>query len=72
MKKIHLPAICLVLCTLLSSCGLMESAFKAGFLIALILACLVGLLIWIFHFSYVRLARRFPGLKIYLDDLLHG
>lgn len=72
MKRLILITGCLFLCTLLSGCGLMEDAFKAGFTIALILAVIVGLLIWILHFSYVCLARRFPAIRLHVDDLLNN
>ena len=63
MKKLTLPCICLFLATSLSGCGLMEDAFKAGFIIALIVAAVVGLLIWILHFSFNTLSRRYPALR---------
>jgi predicted small secreted protein len=68
MKKIVLPVILLFLCVSLSGCGLMEDAFKAGFIIALVLAAIVGLLIWIFHFSYKILAARFPAVRFFVQD----
>ncbi|WP_461451388.1 hypothetical protein [Mucilaginibacter sp.] len=72
MKKLILPVICLLVTMSLSGCGLMEDAFKAGFIIALIIAALIGLLIWIFHFSYVKLSKHFPAVRLYVDDLLNG
>ncbi|HEY4193948.1 MAG TPA: hypothetical protein VGM63_00315 [Mucilaginibacter sp.] len=65
MKKLILPLACLFVVTSLSGCGLMEDAFKAGFVIALILAALVGLLIWIFHFSYKLLGKYFPAIRVF-------
>jgi hypothetical protein len=45
----------------LSGCGLMEDAFKAGFIIALVNAAIIGLLIWVFHFSWKALTKYFPA-----------
>jgi ABC-type nitrate/sulfonate/bicarbonate transport system permease component len=50
----------------------MEDAFKAGFIIALIIAALIGLLVWIFHFGYETLAKYFPAVRLYVNDLLNG
>lgn len=72
MKKLILPVICFFLATSLSGCGLMEDAFKAGFIIALIVAAVIGLLIWIFHFGYKTLAKYFPAVRLYVNDLLNG
>jgi len=50
----------------------MEDAFKAGFIIALIVAALIGLLIWIFHMSWKALTKYFPSLRMFFegaDDL---
>lgn len=63
MKKLILPVLCLIFATSLSGCGLMEDAFKAGFTIAIILAVLVGLLIWILHIAYRVLAKYFPAVR---------
>jgi len=48
----------------------MEDAFKAGFIIALIIAALIGLLIWIFHMSWKLLAKYFPSVRMFFggDD----
>lgn len=64
MKKLILPLICLLIATSMSGCGLMEGAFKAGFIIALILAALVGLLIWILHIGYRALSKYFPAVRV--------
>jgi len=64
MKKLLLPLFCLLFATSLSGCGLMEDAFKAGFTIALILAALVGLLIWILHIVYRLLSKYFPAVRV--------
>ena len=60
MKKISLPYICLLVAISLSGCGLMEDAFKTGFIIALVLAAIIGLLIWILHILTKVLCRYFP------------
>ncbi len=44
-----MPLFVLLMTVMLSSCNLIEGAFKAGFIFALIIAALIGLLIWIFH-----------------------
>lgn len=72
MKKFVLPIACVFVITSLSGCGLMEDAFKAGFIIALIIAAIVGLLIWILHFSYRTLAKHFPAIRLYVADLFNG
>jgi hypothetical protein len=41
----------------------MEDAFKAGVIITLIVAALIGLLIWILHLSYKLLSRYFPAVR---------
>ena len=58
MKKLILPAICLLLSFSLSGCGLMEDAFKAGVFFAVIIAVIVGLLIWILKMGYRQLLKR--------------
>jgi len=71
MKKFILPVICILLTFSLSGCGLMEDAFKAGFIIAIIIAALIGLLIWIFHMSWKLLAKYFPSVRMFfgaVDD----
>jgi hypothetical protein len=71
MKKFILPVICILFTFSLSGCGLMEDAFKAGFIIAIIIAALIGLLIWIFHMSWKLLAKYFPSVRMFfgaVDD----
>jgi hypothetical protein len=63
MKKLILSFTALALCFSLSGCGLMEDAFKAGFIIAIVLAVIVGLLIWILHTSWKMLTRYFPAIR---------
>ena len=67
MKKFILPVICILLTFSLSGCGLMEDAFKAGFIIALIIAAVIGLLIWIFHMSWKLLTKYFPSVHMFFD-----
>ncbi|TSJ41006.1 hypothetical protein FO440_14830 [Mucilaginibacter corticis] len=67
MRKFILPLLALPLCLSLSGCGLMEDAFKAGFIFALIIAAIIGLLIWIFHFSWKLLTKNFPALRIHYE-----
>ena len=55
MKKYYLIIFCLCACLSLSGCGLMEMSFKAGFIMALIIAAIIGLLIWVLHFALKRL-----------------
>lgn len=55
MKKYYLLIIGSAACLSLSGCGLMEMSFKAGFIMALILAAIIGLLIWVLHFSLKKL-----------------
>jgi len=64
MKKRIWPIACLLLCLSLSGCGLMEDAFKAGFVIALIIAGIVGLLIWILHIGWKLLTKYFPAIRM--------
>jgi hypothetical protein len=68
MKKSILPIICVLLTISLSGCGLMEDAFKAGFIIALIIAALIGLLIWIFHMSWKALTKYFPSIRMFFES----
>lgn len=63
MKKITIITCAVYACLSLSGCGLMEMSFKAGFIMALILAAAVGLLVWISHFSLRLMGRLFPGIR---------
>jgi hypothetical protein len=67
MKKLILPFFCVVLCLSLSGCGLMEDAFKAGFIIALILAAIIGLLIWVLHMSWKVMTKYFPAICVHFE-----
>ena len=63
MKKLILSFTALAMCLSLSGCGLMEDAFKAGFIIALVIAAIIGLLIWILHTAWKVLGRYFPAIR---------
>jgi len=67
MKKILLPVCGFFLSASLSCCGPMEYAFKAGFIIALIIAAVIGLLIWILHMTIKTLAHYFPAVRAFRD-----
>lgn len=60
----------IISCFLLSGCGLMELSFKSGFIIALIIAAIIGLLIWALHFSWKLLGRYFPRIRYYVEGIL--
>ncbi len=47
MRKFTSVAVMFALSLSLSGCGLMEDAFKAGVIFALILAAIIGLIIWL-------------------------
>ena len=51
----------------LPGCGLMEASFKAGFLFALAIAAIIGLLIWILHITWKLLGKYFPNFRYYLE-----
>lgn len=55
-------------CLSVSGCGLMEISFKAGVITALIMAAIIGLLIWILRFSFRLLSKYFPGIPFYLKE----
>ena len=69
MKKQFSILIGFICCLSLSGCGLMELSFKTGFIMALIIAAIIGLLIWVLHFSWRLLGRYFPDAQCYLQDL---
>ncbi|MDB5024447.1 MAG: hypothetical protein JWP78_2202 [Mucilaginibacter sp.] len=62
MKTIALPVAGLFATLIFSGCGVVEISFKAGFIMALILAAIIGLLIWIFHIGRTILTKYFPGI----------
>jgi len=55
MKKYFLFSMWICACLSLSGCGLMEMSFKAGVIMALIIAAIIGLLIWVLHFGLKKL-----------------
>ena len=63
MKKFTLPFLAIVLSLSLSGCGLMEDAFKAGLIFGLVIIAIIGLLIWILHFSVINLRKKFVFLS---------
>ena len=67
MKKSFIVIICIFSCLVLSGCGMMEMSFKAGFIIALILAAIVGLLVWIFHIGRAILTKYFPNVVLMFE-----
>jgi len=71
MTKFTLPLLTLLLCFSLSGCGLMEDAFKTGFIIALIIAAVIGLLIWILHMSWRLLGKYFPAVRMAFEGFWH-
>lgn len=64
MKKFLILIAALGASLSLSGCGLMEVSFKAGFIMALIIATIIGLLIWILHISVQLLKKYFPSGQI--------
>jgi len=67
MKKSILLFLAVAMCFSLSGCGLMEDAFKAGFIIALVIIAVIGLLIWILHIGWRILVKLFPGAGVRLQ-----
>ncbi|QQL49504.1 hypothetical protein [Mucilaginibacter ginkgonis] len=59
MKKISLGALALILMSTLSGCGLMEDAFKAGVIFALIIAAIIGAIIWALNFTICQVKKRY-------------
>jgi hypothetical protein len=70
MKKQLLILAGFIACFSLSGCGLMELSFKTGFIMALIIAAIIGLLIWVLHFSWKLIRRYFPDMQCYLQGFL--
>ena len=69
MKKYLSIITGLCACLSLSGCGLMEVSFRAGFIAALILAAIVGLLIWVLHITWKLLGRYFPRIRYHLEEI---
>ena len=67
MKKAILPIALLLMAISFSGCGMMEDAFKAGFIIALIIAAVIGLLIWILHIGWKVLTKYFPAIRLHFE-----
>lgn len=49
----------------------MEDAFKAGFIIAAVIAVIVGLLIWVLRFGYRLLSNNFPSITTFVTGIRH-
>jgi hypothetical protein len=54
-------------CLSLSGCGIMEMSFKAGFIMALILAAIIGLLVWILHIGRTMVRKYFPDVYLMFE-----
>lgn len=67
MKKYFTIVTGLFSCLSLSGCGIMEMSFKAGFIMALILAAIIGLLVWIFHIGRAIVTRYFPNVVVLFE-----
>ncbi len=63
MKRLTLILAGVSISLSMSGCGLMEDAFKAGVIITLVVAALIGLLIWIFHITWKILTKYFPSIR---------
>ena len=64
MKKLTLPILAVIFSTSLSGCGLVEDAFKAGLIFAVVIIAIIGLLIWILRFTVNNLNKRFVFMPI--------
>ena len=64
MKKLTLPILAVIFSTSLSGCGLVEDAFKAGLIFAVVIIAIIGLLVWILRFTVNNLNKRFVFLPI--------
>jgi hypothetical protein len=59
MRK-FIPAIAaLILSVTLSGCGLMEDAFKAGVIFALIVIAIIGLIIWLARITGKAVSKKY-------------
>ncbi|MFD0795376.1 hypothetical protein ACFQZX_17270 [Mucilaginibacter litoreus] len=68
MKTITTSIFALFVLIFLSGCGLMEDVFKTGFIIALVLAIIIGLAIWILSISWKRVTKRFPSVRAFFEN----
>ena len=59
MKKITLPVVAFIASISLSGCGLMEDAFKAGLIFALVIVAIIGLLVWILRLAADNLNKKY-------------
>ncbi|HEY4196114.1 MAG TPA: hypothetical protein VGM63_11295 [Mucilaginibacter sp.] len=67
MKKYLIIVASLFGCLSLPGCGIMEMSFKAGFIMALILAAIIGLLVWILHMGRTIVRKYFPNVHLMLE-----
>jgi hypothetical protein len=58
MKKLILFPFYFLLTFLLSGCGLMEDAFKAGLFFGIIIIVIIGLVIWLLRIVLKLLAKK--------------
>ena len=68
MKKYTVVILTIFSCLSLSGCAIVETSFKAGFIMALVLAAIVGLLIWVFHIGRAIVTRYFPNVRLMFQD----
>ena len=47
MKKLILPFVALFIAFTMSGCGLVEDAFKAGLIFAVVIIAIIGLIVWL-------------------------
>ena len=59
MKKFTLPLFALLLTVSLSGCGLMEDAFKAGVIFAIVIVAIIGLIVWLVRIVSRQIATRY-------------
>lgn len=57
MKKLLLPIFAAIFCMALSGCGLVEGAFKAGLIFALVIIAVIGLVIYLLRLVIRQLAK---------------
>ncbi|HTI58153.1 hypothetical protein [Mucilaginibacter sp.] len=59
MRKLASITALFMLSISLSGCGLVEGAFKAGVIFALIIIAIIGLVIWLAHITGRYITRRY-------------
>ncbi len=58
MKSLLIP-FCILLTCSLSGCGLMEDAFKAGVIFAVIIIAIIGILVWVLRIAGREVSKRY-------------